>query len=294
MEMVEIKRVLQKMKIKTTTNRGTCDNPDERKWIEQTKVDSLNSLQGDLDKIDGYNCEICRNKGFVSRLVYQEIYGQYGQVTSACKCLEIRETIKKFKQSGLENILTKYTFEKFEVSENWQKVLKSKAIEFAQKAEKWFFIGGCTGAGKTHICTAIAGEFLKKQKAVKYMLWRDDIVKLKSSVNDSEEYARLISDLKNAEVLYIDDLFKTGKNDEGKPQKPTVADINIAFEILNYRCNNDNLITIISSECTLYNILDIDEAVGGRISEKAFQSGYGFNITPDRSKNYRLKNVIDL
>ena len=45
----------------------------------------------------------------------------------------------------------------------------------------------------------------------------------------------------------------------GKPI--TQGDINIAFEIINYRYIND-LITIISSELLLDEIINIDEATG--------------------------------
>ena len=101
-------------------------------------------------------------------------------------------------------------------------------------------------------------------------------------------------EFKTAEVLYIDDLFKTGKGRGEEEQRPTVGDINAAFELLNYRYNNPQLITIISSECRATDILDIDEAVGGRIVERTIRHGYGINVKPDRSKNYRLKGAIEL
>ena len=107
-------------------------------------------------------------------------------------------------------------------------------------------------------------------------------------------YEDRINEMKEADVLYIDDLFKTGKDKEGNYQKPTVADINLAFEIINHRYNKQNLYTIISSECTLAQILSIDEAVGGRIAEKAVQTGYGFSINPDTKKNHRLKGICEL
>ena len=82
--------------------------------------------------------------------------------------------------------------------------------------------------------------------------------------------------------MYIDDLFKTKQG-----ASVTAADINIAFEILNYRYIND-MLTIISSEKTLREILDIDEAVGSRIYEMA--QGYILNISADPAKNYRMMN----
>ena len=48
------------------------------------------------------------------------------------------------------------------------------------------------------------------------------------------------------------------------------------------------MLTIISSEKTLREILDIDEAVGSRIYEMA--QGYILNISADPAKNYRMMN----
>jgi DNA replication protein DnaC len=163
-------------------------------------------------------------------------------------------------------------------------------MQYAKHPEGWFFIGGQSGAGKTHICTAICREFLMEGKEVKYMLWRDDVVKLKNAVTDPE-YESLVEKYKRVEVLYIDDLFKTGTAADGTRQRPTGADINVAFEILNFRYNDPKLLTIISSECTIDSIIDIDEATGGRIFEKAKSS---FSLKPDRSRNYRLRGVTEL
>ena len=89
---------------------------------------------------------------------------------------------------------------------------------------------------------------------------------------------------KKAEVLYIDDLFKT---EQGK--NPTTADINVAFEILNYRYRNPQLITLISSEKTIQELVRIDEAVGSRIFEMS--RDFCVNIGKDIKKNYRLKDL---
>ena len=149
-----------------------------------------------------------------------------------------------------------------------------------------------SGCGKTHICTAICREFLLHESEVVYMLWRDDIVRIKAAITDSEEYSGEIQRYKQAETLYIDDLFKTGRGqDDSGMQKPTAADINVAFEILNYRYNN-KLPTIISSECTMSELLKIDEAIAGRIVECA--SPMVLAVRPDKGKNYRLKKAVEL
>jgi DNA replication protein DnaC len=258
------------------------------------KCDSFNASVGNLNEVDGYDCPICKNKG-VHSVPQLSDSGHWYELCKYCKCHNIRQNIRRLMKSGLKNIISDYTFEKYHDEEPWQKAVKKAAMKFTKDDDNtWFFVGGASGSGKTHICTAIAGHYLNQGKTVKYMLWRDDVVRLKASVNDIEAYEKMMNEFKTAEVLYIDDLFKTGKAVDGQPQKPTGADINIAFELLNYRYNNPALITLISSESRVTDILDIDEAIGGRIAERTIQHGYGINIKPDRNKNYRLKGSVEL
>ena len=148
---------------------------------------------------------------------------------------------------------------------------------------EWLFMGGQVGAGKTHLCTAVVGKFFSMGKAARYMLWRDESPVLKAVVNSAEEYLAAMEPLKTAEVLYIDDLFKT---ERGK--SPTEADIKLAHELLNYRYINRNLVTIISSELLIDDLIDIDEAIGSRIYELSKQN-YCVQIGYNRDKNFRLK-----
>lgn len=255
--------------------------------LEQFKVDSLNNTEGTRHLEDGYNCPTCKNKGFIVKL--QELPGGYfTQVMADCKCAEVRRSILRMKKSGLKDIIKDYTFEKFEATEPWQMAIKGAAEEYAKHPDGWFFLGGQSGAGKTHLCTAICREFLLSGRRVVYMLWRDDIAKIKGLAMEPEQRFQMMERFKRAEVLYIDDLFKTGKNPDGNVQRPTSADINAAFEIINYRYNNPGLLTIVSSEWSEDELLDIDEATGGRIFERA----KSFSIAPDRSRNYRTKRTV--
>ena len=120
------------------------------------------------------------------------------------------------------------------------------------------------------------------------MLWRDDIARLKSLAMEPDERQAMIDRFKTAEVLYIDDLFKTGKGQDGRAQRPTGPDITTAFEIINYRYNNPQMITIISSEWTEDELMDIDEATGGRIFEKSKT----ISIGRDRKRNYRTRKAV--
>lgn len=281
--MDRIQEILSAMNYTGHTSDRT---PEE--W-EKMKADSYNRDPGKLNEDDGYNCKVCLNKGWIMR-AGPDPRGVWTTFNSECKCQAVRRTIKRMKRSGLKNIIKDYTFDKFEATDPWQQTIKDAAMEYAKDPHGWFFIGGQSGAGKTHICTAICREFLLGGREVKYMLWRDDIVQIKQAVNDYERYTDLMDQYKKVEILYIDDLFKTGKSVDGDIQKPTGADINAAFEILNFRYNDPDKLTIISSECTINDILEIDEAVGGRIFEKA----KAFSLKPDRSRNYRLRGAMEI
>jgi DNA replication protein DnaC len=90
-------------------------------------------------------------------------------------------------------------------------------------------------------------------------------------------------------VLYIDDLFKCGKNFGDEIQKPSGGDINIAFEIINGRVAQKKK-TIISSESTLLELFDIDEAIAGRIKQMCGE--YCISISRGDGKNYRKRDWI--
>lgn len=256
---------------------------------EQFFVDDLNKQVGNENEKDGYNCNACKNKTYIVKLV-ENPNGTYGKEYCDCKCVEIRRSIMRMKRSGLKDIIKDYTFDKFDASEPWQQTMKTAAADYAKNPEGWLYFGGQSGCGKTHLCTAVCREFLLEGKQVVYMMWRDDIAKIKSLALEPEERQKLIDRFKQAEVLYIDDLFKTGRNTDGSEPKPTAADINAAFEIINYRYNNPGLLTVISSELNEDELLDIDEAVGGRI----FERSKSISIAKNRGRNYRIRRAVTL
>ena len=194
---------------------STCKTDEELKADCQLLCDAYNRLAGTLAEKDGYHCSKCNNKGLYSVPV-KDPRGYWREESHFCECQKMRKTIRRLNKSGLKNIITDYTFEAYKTDDAWQRAIKDAAIRFIQdEVNTWFFIGGASGAGKTHICTAISGHFLNHNKEVKYMLWRDDVRTLKANVNEPDVYDKMMYELKNAEVLYIDDLFKTGKTDDG-------------------------------------------------------------------------------
>lgn len=285
--MEQLQAVLTRLNMARGCNAAAQRRTPEE--IEGARADNYNRSAGDLNEVDGYDCPVCRNKGVIM-LTVEGPGGWWSTATKDCKCMKTRKTIRQMQRSGLKNVIRDLTFSKFEAAEAWQQTLKQAAMDYAANPTGWFYIGGQSGIGKSHLCTAICREFLLAGREVKYMLWRDEVTRLKALVTDGDEYRKLMDTYKRIEVLYIDDLFKTGRDKDNNPQRPTAADINAAFEIINARSLDAKLLTIISSECTTNDLLDIDEATGGRICEKA----QVFSIAPDRAKNYRLRKVTEL
>lgn len=109
------------------------------------------------------------------------------------------------------------------------------------------------------------------------MLYRDVITKIKQNVIDEKKYASMILKYQVCEVLLIDDLFKGRLNE---------SDVNIMFEIINYRYLNF-LPIIVSSEFTIKKMLEFDEGIGSRIYEMS--KDYVVEIKNDIRNNYRSK-----
>ena len=233
---------------------------------------------GTLHLTDGYECEKCNNRGYAYYTKGAYIY------RTQCDCWKPRKTIRRMMESGLANVIKKYTFERYNAEDEWQKHIKEKALKFvSDESAKWFFVGGASGSGKSHICTAICRKFFKT-KDVQYMLWEEESKELKSTVMEAEIYQPRMKRLKEVDVLYIDDFFSRHRDDESV--RPTDPDIKLARELLNHRYFTEK-ITIISSEWYSSEIFEIDEALGGRIIEHSGE--YCLNVGRGEGKNYRLK-----
>ena len=245
---------------------STMTSTELLRKIEQSKVDSYNAEIGNLKD---YDCPLCKNKGFVGVL-------RNGlMAVEECGCMNRRRSMRLLNASGLSNLMHEYTFDKYQTPSQWQKSVKNKAVEFVKRGKGWFVIVGHPGTGKTHICTAICGMFLEQNKAVRYMVWREEAPRIKASINDRETYEKMLGGYKDADVLYIDDFWKGTVTD---------ADINLSFELLNYRYNDRNKITIISGEKDIEQMLEIDEAIGSRI----YEMSKGFQVKT-QNENWRLR-----
>ncbi|MBQ1188577.1 MAG: ATP-binding protein [Peptococcaceae bacterium] len=290
----DLEHTCNKAEIDTADSVETSTMSSSLKQYYTFLAEQSNRREGYLHEQDGYTCDVCKNRGIITKTEYFEDVGYWANVEHECVCMQVRRNIARLNRSGLKDVIGRYRFDTYYADEPWQDFVITMAQDYVAHynepgtgQSRWFFMGGQSGAGKSHICTAICREFLHSGKEVRYMLWRDESAKLKACVNDAAAYEKAIGELKQTDVLYIDDFFKCGQNENGT-QKPTGADISLAFEILNYRYNNPHAITILSSESTLDEIIRIDEATGSRIGERAGK--YSISLTGNE-KNYRLKKM---
>lgn len=209
---------------------------------------------------------------------------RYQDTVVFCKCREMDKTRALWKNSGIELEKNRLTFGNFKSYSPDTERAKNAAVDYfrrfkdirANRKNSISFLGQ-VGSGKTHLSIAIGLNMLAKGIHVVYMSYRDEILRLKQNIIDEEYYASSVRRFKMAEVLIIDDLFKGKISD---------SDINIIFEIVNYRYMN-NLPIIVSSEYTAEKLLYFDEGVGSRIIEMC--KDYTVEVY-GKENNYRVNS----
>ncbi|MBM7869853.1 DNA replication protein DnaC [Clostridium pascui] len=204
-------------------------------------------------------CPICRGVGFIVKSD-----ARYQDIITPCSCTMKSNIKSKWKLAGLNVDSSQLNLKNYKIYNAVSRKCKMAALnylksfdEIKHKKNNSIAFLGQVGSGKTHLCTAIALNLMDKGVKGIYMPYRDVITKIKQNMLDGECYSLILGKYKTSELIVIDDLFKG---------KITESDINIMFEIINYRYLN-TLPMIISSECTMEKLLELDEAVGSRILE---------------------------
>ena len=234
-------------------------------------MQSEESLEN-LDQINEYRCDKCRDMTFI--IVDDEAV--------PCECKGIREAEEILKKSGISEEFRKKRFTNFAYEGNMQivdayRIATSYSRNFRsiekERVNSIMFMGQ-VGAGKSHLSFAIANELMDSGIGVVYMSYREVITRIKQNITDEVYYHRVMGRYKNARVLLIDDLFKG---------KITESDVNIVFELLNFRYFN-KLPVIVSCELDVEGILN-DEAIGSRLVEMS--KGYLVRFNGQRM-NFRM------
>ena len=204
---------------------------------------------------ESYKCTKCRDMTFI--LVENEAL--------PCECRALREAEDILKKSGIGKEFRNKRFDNFDFSrsmatmESYKKAMdyENEFLDIENNRCNSVMFLGQVGSGKTHLSMAICNELMDRGVSVIYMGYRDCITNIKQNMLDSVYYNKVMNRYKNARVLFVDDLFKGKITDSG---------VNIMFELINHRYFN-NLPVIISSECSVGRLLDVDEALGSRLVE---------------------------
>ena len=250
--------------------------------IQRTIGESKSSSQEVEDK--HYECEICKDEEW--------IFNIESNSARPCKCREAKLYKKIIESCGITESFLQKSFDNYKVTnkqtEAAYKIAKDYSSTFnliKETKNNSIALVGQVGSGKTHLTIAIANELMKDNVGVRYMQYREDIPRIKRVATDEEEYTKEINKYKNATVLLIDDLYKSaiGKGQFGEYLND--ADKRIIFEIINYRYFKGSPI-IISSECSMKQIIELDEGIGTRILEMC--KGHIVEII-GKENNYRLR-----
>lgn len=231
-----------------------------------------------------YKCDICRDTGWIQ--------GEKGSKKCVCSRKEVVD--RMWKAYGVNPAKVK-KINDYKTHDKVTQLARDRAVDYVydfantkSSDNNWICFLGQPGSGKTHLAIAIGATLLSQNIQVVYMPYTEVTQELKGNAIDIQKYTKLSNRYKFAEVLLIDDLFKDKVRSGEIVGKLTEVDMKHIYPLLNYRYNN-NLPTIISSECTPQMLLELDDALGSRILEKALNR---ITVFTGSNYNYRVKNIM--
>lgn len=241
----------------------------------------LNRIKATLEKHAPepvkYDCPKCEDRGYTF-----EIKDGY-EVAVPCECLEKKQSIEKMERSGLTEAFKQRTFKTFIVNNEWQLEAKAKAMDYSKNFKETkasLMLSGQPGSGKTHIGVATMLRLIENNTGCVYREYISMLTDLKQTSMDEEEYIRSLEKYINPPVLFLDDFLKG---------EPTIADRKHVYKIINTRYLK-SMPMIISTEKSVKEILNWDEAIGSRLIEMC--QGNVIEFPRGLENNYRLRGVI--
>lgn len=225
------------------------------------------------------DCPICEDKGYTFQ-IDKDGY----EVAIPCKCLSKKQSIEKMNRSGLTEVFKQKTINSFKTDKKWQIEAKYKAKQyienFLENRSSGLILTGQPGSGKTHLGIAAMLELINNNVGCVYKEYLTMITDLKQTSMDETDYIRELEKYTNPPVLFLDDFLKG---------EPTQADLKHIYKVINTRYLK-GMPMIISTEKSIKEILNWDEAIGSRLIEMS--QGNVIEFPRDCSNNYRLRNII--
>ncbi|MUG26019.1 ATP-binding protein [Paenibacillus macerans] len=226
-----------------------------------------------------YRCSKCKDEEFL--LIRT---GDGREYAVDCDCRKERASERLLKSSKITAEFQNKTFGNFVRNGRPKVVLEAyeAAWNYVQDLDdrntpnKSIALLGRPGCGKTHLLMAISNSLLAKSVQVLYFPFVEGFNEIRSNLDTLEQR---IYQLQQAQVLYIDDLFKGRK-------EITDFVIEQTFAVVNYRYLEKKPI-LISSEKTIAGLCEIDEGIGSRINEMC--RDYRVVLTGGIELNYRLR-----
>lgn len=233
-----------------------------------------------------YKCNKCKDSTWVEK----------GNGMVRCDCYQKDLTARRWKRFGVDPSRVRLIGD-YEIDTKEKEFAREKAANYirefdtivTQRNNSIAFLGQ-PGAGKTHLSLGIGKALLERENHVEvtYMPYLEVMQELKSNAMDEIAYIKVQSKYTECKLLIIDDLFKDKVKKGCLCGKLSEADMKHIYPIINQRYNK-HLPIIYSSECSANMLLDLDEALGGRIVETCDENLVIFKYC--RENNYRLKNI---
>lgn len=209
-----------------------------------------------------------------------------------CPCFERKKVERLLKASDITDEFKKIGFQNFSTAGKPQIIVDMYkcSLSYLQhfpaiRTERANSISllGKPGSGKTHLLTAIANNLIQRKNIpVLYFPYVEGFNDLKENFDKLEVK---LACMRQVDVLFIVDLFKPLK---GEP-RATPFQLEQMYAVINYRYLNHKPI-LVSSELTIDEIIDVDEALGTRI----YQMCQDYTVIiqgQGRQINYRLAGV---
>ena len=224
-----------------------------RKEFREYTIYCENAAYG---KLEGGDCPKCRNKGLLYGL--SEGGDEYAE---ECSCMEARRAKQTLADSEYSALLRRCTFTRYTLSHEWQRAALGRCKDWLrQRRYPFLYLGGRTGAGKTHLAVSAFAEKVRMGMHGTFVNWRTESEWLKYHKQDAG-YEKQMNGLKRTPLLLLDDLLW-----QPKGALPTDEDLRLAKEIVDARLYNGRL-TILTGNYLLRDLYSLNEELCGRLAE---------------------------